>query len=698
MHASVRWLNQYLTPANLTADEAADVLMNLGFPIETREEVVFQWETPDTRLDVEVTSNRGDCLSQVGLAREIAAKTGRAFAMPVVKAVPGNGRPVASALKLDVRTPDACPRFTARVIRGVKVGPSPAWLVRALEAVGQRSINNVVDVTNFICFELGNPCHVFDLSKLEGAALVVRFASDGERLLTLDGKERKLRADELVVADNAKPQSLAGVIGGGESEVTAATTDVVLEVATWDPATIRRAARRLQIRTDAGHRFERVVDARTLQYASDRAAALIVEVAGGELCEGTMTGGKDLPPARTIDLRLSRCRSILGYAIEDARISTLLSAQGLAPVSKAAGVVTCTIPATRVDLTGEIDLIEEVARTNGLDAIPMAEKLPVAVKPPQDSQRAMREIAGVLTAQGYFEAVTFSFVKPAIGAAWIPKGLAVVNVDDERRGAEPTLRPSVIPNLLACRKANQDGQVKMPGESGIRLFEIASVFGQADGKSAEHRNIALLADVPVSGKKPTIADLQTGVRTIRGTIESLVKQLGGAAAELAIVKAAPHCDALDAGSYATVLINGVKAGYLAVVGSGHAQSFGLESVHVCAELNLAAVVGLFPPKSRVEALPTFPAVERDLSPIVAEAMTWDEVRTVVSSSKLPRLESLEFVGTFRGKQIGAGKKSLTLRLRFRDAGKTLRHEEVDTEVNTLVGLLNTQCGASWRTV
>jgi phenylalanyl-tRNA synthetase beta chain len=695
MHASVRWLNEYLTPSDLGADEAADVLMNLGFPIETRVELPLLG--PDTQLDVEVTSNRGDCLSQTGLAREVAAKTGRRFSMPTVKSVAAAGGPVAAALTLDNRTPEACPHFTARVVRGVKVGPSPAWLVRALESVGQRSINNVVDVTNYICFELGNPCHVFDLAKLAGRTLVVRFAAEGERLLTLDGKERKLKADELVVADAQRAQSLAGVIGGGDSEVSAGTTDVVLEVATWDPATIRRAARRLQIRTDAGHRFERIVDARTLQFASDRAAALIVEVAGGSLCEGTLAAGKPMPSTRTIDLRTDRCRSILGYAIDDAKISAVLTAQSLSPVSAGAGVLRCTVPPTRADLTGEIDLIEEVARTNGLDAIPMAEKLPVAVKPPQDSQRAMREIGGVLTAYGFYEAVTFSFVRPAIGAAWLPKGLDVVNVDDDRRGAEPTLRPSIVPNLLACRKANQDGQVKTPGDGGIRLYEIASVFGQANGKGVEHRNIAVLADIVYSGKKPTAQDVQNGFRTIRGTVEALVRQLGGAAATLTIAKAVPHCDALDPAAYATVAVNGAMAGYLGVVAAAHTQSYGLDSSHACAEINLASILALFPPKSRVEALPTFPAVERDLSPVLAESVTWDEIRSTVQSATLPRLEALDFVGTFRGKQIGEGKKSLTLRLRFRDASKTLRHEEVDTEVQTLVGLLNTRCGASWRT-
>lgn len=694
MKASVRWINEYVSPAGVTADEASDVLMNLGFPIETRDELLAAEGGPDTRLDVEVTSNRGDCLSQTGLAREIAAKTGRRFHLPAIT-LPKGAAAVSAHLKLENRTPDVCKHFTARVIRGVKVGPSPEWLVRALAAVGQRSINNVVDITNYICFELGNPCHVFDLAKLAGRTLIVRYATDGERLLTLDGKERKLRADELVVADGDRAQSLAGVIGGGESEVSASTTDVVLEVATWDPVTIRRAARRLGVRTDAGYRFERIVDARTLQYASDRAAELIVKVAGGELCEGTLTAGGAMPSTKTIDLRLERCRSILGYSIDDAKIAALLAAQGLTPVAAGAGVVRCTVPPVRADLTREIDLIEEVARTNGLDAIPMAERLPVAIKPPQDDQRALREVAGVLTGLGFFETVTFSFVTPAQGKAWLPTGVEMVNVDDERRGAEPTLRPSVVPSLLACRKSNQDGQVRAAG--GIRLFEVASIFGQASGASREMRMISMLADVAVTGKKATVEEIQSGVRTVRGAIEALVRQLGGPAAVLTIEKASPHCAALDASAYADVKLGGTRLGYIGVVSAPVSQGYGLDGAYVCAELSLAGILALFPAKSRVEALPTFPAVERDLSPVVAESVTWDAVRGVVLGASLPRLEAVEFVGTYRGKQVGAGKKSLTLRLRFRDAGKTLRHEEVDTEIGTVVGLLNSRCGAGWRT-
>ena len=246
MHVSVAWLNRLLDRP-VTPDEAEHVLTHVGFPIETRESV----GSGDAMLDVEVTSNRGDVLSHLGCAREIAAATGRKVVMPRVE-LPGGGatsggEPVSKALRLENLTPEVCPRFTARVIRGVRVGPSPAWMVEALESVGQRSINNIVDVTNYVNFEYGQPSHVFDLKKLAGGALVVRFASEGEKLRTLDGKARTLKATDLVVADAQRAQSLAGVIGGADSEVGDSTTDVVLEAATWDPVTIRTAARVISI-------------------------------------------------------------------------------------------------------------------------------------------------------------------------------------------------------------------------------------------------------------------------------------------------------------------------------------------------------------------------------------------------------------------------------------------------------------------
>jgi phenylalanyl-tRNA synthetase beta chain len=312
----------------------------------------------------------------------------------------------------------------------------------------------------------------------------------------------------------------------------------------------------------------------------------------------------------------------------------------------------------------------------------------------------LREVARVLTGLGFYETVTFSFVKPAVGKDWLPGGMALVNVDDDRRGAEPTLRPSVVPSLLACRKANQDGRVRGAGEGaagGIRLFEIASAFGQQGSETLENRNIALLVDVPMNGKRATTSEIQTGYRTLRGAIETLVTELGGASPELVLEKATPHANALDPAAYARIMLRGVPLGYAGLVSAEHAADVGLEGAFVAAELNLATLLAVFPAVSVVKTLPTFPAVERDLSPVLPETMTWDTVRRTVMDAQVHRLEAVEFVGTFRGKQIGVGKKSVTLRLRFRDPGKTLRHEEVDAEVQTLVAVLNSTCAATWRT-
>ncbi|QOI99119.1 MAG: phenylalanine--tRNA ligase subunit beta [Phycisphaeraceae bacterium] len=712
MLLSLRWINEYLEPGDLGADEAADALMNVGFPIEARDDFTDARGQPDTRLDAEVTSNRGDCLSLIGLARELAAKTGRGLKLPDPALPSAAGGPVGSFITLHNRVPDQCPRFTVRVIRGVNVGPSPAWLVRHLESLGQRSINNVVDATNFVNFEAGNPSHVFDLDRLAGRQLVVRAAALGERLLTLDGKERTLRADEIVVADAERAQSLAGVIGGGESQVSDTTRDVVVEVATWDPVAVRRASRRLGVRTDASYRFERRVDPRTLEWASRRVASLIVSLAGGQLCEGVLEAGRPLPDPTTVPLRFARCRSVLGFDVPDAEIESLLASQGLSPSRTArvevgggsggGGVgVVCEIPPHRTDLHREIDLIEEVARTKGLDAVPVADRLPVEVKPPQDEVRALREVGRVLTGLGFYETVTFSFVRPDEGRAWLSSGLEPASVDDERRGAEPTLRTSVIPGLLACRRANQDGQVKVEG--GVRLFEVSRVFAQQRNPSGsvisvENRNVAFLLDGEIKGKRATVDDRQAAVRAVRGVIEHLAAALAGPAGPLECHPAEPHAPSLDPAAYARVTLGGTVLGYLGLVGDAAAKTYGLEGLYACAELNLGVLIGLFPPGSRVHDLPAFPCVERDLSPIVDEATSWSALAGAVGSLKLPRLEAVEFVGTFRGKQAGAGKKSVTMRLRFRDPAKTLRHEEVDGEIEAIVSSLNARCGAAWRTV
>lgn len=702
MLISTRWLCSYLPPGPPTTEAIQHALIEAGFPIES----VTPLPNGDTRLDVELTSNRGDCLSHVGLAREVAAKLGLSLLNPLASPAKGaiDSADVRTLVSIENTIPHACPRFTARVIRGVKVGPPPAWLKDALEAVGQRSINNVVDITNYINFELGHPCHAFDLAKLDGHKLVIRLAHKNEKLTTLDGKSRTLVGDEMVVADATRAQGLAGIIGGGDSEVSPTTTDVVLEVATWDPVLVRRAARHHQVRTDASHRYERYVDARCIDAAANRAAALIAEVSGGKVCTGSIEAGPALAPQTNVSLRPQRCRELLGADIADATMTTLLAALEIA-VQSDGPALRCIVPPFRPDLSREIDLIEEVGRLHGLEKIPTHDKMAIVAKPPQTSERARRELSSLLAGMGFFETVTFSFTSPKEGELFLPAGLATVSVDDDRRKEEPTLRPSALAGLLACRRGNQHAQSAAPGD--VRLFEISAVFAQAakgtTPVTVENFNVALLADVAIKGKAASISELQLGVRTLRGSIESIVRAMAGmgpGSPELRIEPSAPHARAFDPRAFARITLAGEPFGYIGLIAPAAQALYDLATPQVGAELNLAALTKHYPPVAAVSALPAFPGIERDLSLIVDERVTWEKVSAQIAMAKATRpndrLDAWHFVATYRGQQIGKGMKSMTVRLAFRDASRTLRHEEVDGPVAAIVADLQAAVGATLR--
>lgn len=704
MLISTRWLCNYLPPGPPTTEAIQHALIEAGFPIESATPLA----NGDTRLDVELTSNRGDCLSHLGIAREVAAKLGLGLRNPL--ATPANAPVDATAVQtlvsIDNAIPHACPRFTARVIRGVKVGPSPAWLKDALEAVGQRSINNVVDVTNFINFELGHPCHAFDLAKLDGRKLVIRLAHKNEKLTTLDGKSRTLVGDEMVVADASRAQGLAGIMGGGDSEVSPTTTDVVLEVATWDPVLVRRAARHHLIRTDASHRYERYVDARCVDAAANRAAALIAEVSGGRVCAGSIEAGLALPPHTIVSLRPQRCRELLGANIADAEMTSLLAALEVI-VQSDGPALRCIIPPFRPDLSREIDLIEEIGRLHGLEKIPTHEKMAIVAKPPQTSERARRELSSLLAGMGFFESVTFSFTSPKEAELFMPVSLTSVSVDGDRRKEDPTLRPSALTGLLACRRGNQHAQSAASGD--VRLFEISAVFAQAGATnhaapaSVEHLNVALLADVAIKGKSASVSELQLGVRTLRGAIESVVRAMAGTgpgAPELRIEPSAPRAAAFDPRAYAKITLAGETLGYMGLIAPAAQAIYDLATPQVGAELNLAALTRHYPPVAAVSVLPAFPGIERDLSLIVDERVTWERVSAQIAMARSTRpsdrLDAWHFVATYRGQQIGKGLKSMTVRLAFRDASRTLRHEEVDGPVAAIVSDLQKAVGATLR--
>lgn len=701
MKVSLKWLNGWLDGPPRSQAEVTEILTDVGFPIDGREDL----PGGDVRLEVEITSNRGDCLSHEGLAREVAARLGVGLRAPEAARFRSGGGPIGALLRLEQEAGVLCPRFTARVIRGVKVGPSPAWLVERLASVGQRSINNVVDVTNFIALEHGHPCHAFDLGRLAGAALVVRLASEGEGLTTLDGKSRTLRADEVVVADGQRAQSLAGVIGGQDSEVGPSTRDVVLEMATWDPVAVRRAARRHQIRTDASHRFERFVDPRAIDGPAARAAGLIAELSGGVVCEGVLDSAPAAQPLRALTLRIGRIERVLGVAIAAERAAEILRRLGFEVGEAQGGVLPIVVPAWRHDVEREIDLIEEVARVHGLDKIPTPPTVAVSLRPPQASERAMGELSRVLTGLGFFETVTFSFVSPGSARLFLPAGLGLLSVDDSRRREEPTLRPSLIPSLLACRRANQDARVEQPG--GVRLFEIAATFAEQPVADVSRRlttdavrersMLALLLDVPGVGKgKPgTVDQRQVGVRLVRGALEAVAEALGLGTISM---EPEPGGMGLDAQAASAVLLNGRRIGRLGLIDAAVQRQFDLAIPVAVAEVEVDALVLSRPERAAVEMPPSFPGIERDVSVIVGEDVRWSAIEACVRGSRPELMVGVAFVGTYRGKPLEAGQKSVTFRLSFRHAERTLRDEEVTPGVEAVVRALGSAVGAKVRTL
>ncbi len=677
MIISLNWLNTYLDRP-VDAETAEGVLTNVGFPLDGRDDR----DGGESILDVEVTSNRPDCLSHVGVAREIAAATGRSLLRPAVD-LPDPGGDVRDHAGLTNDAPDLCPQYTARVIRGVRVGPSPGWLVERLEAIGLRAVNNVVDVTNFVLHELGQPLHAFDLDKLGGRRIVVRHARGEEAFTAIDGSRHMLAEGMLVIADQARPAAVAGVMGGLDSEVGDATTDILLESARFDQLSVRTTSRALKLTSDSSYRFERGVDPRGVDTAAERAAQLIVELAGGTLCAGVLSAGRPMPEAGHATMRPARCRALLGADIDTPRMVELLDALGLQPAVQG-DAIACTIPSHRLDLEREADLIEEVARLHGFDQIPLKDRMSIVARPPQALVEARKTANRVLVGHGYHETITFTTMAPKAAELFTEPAPAnePIMLDDERRVAEPMLRPSLLPSLLEVRKTNQDA-----GNRDVKLFEIARTFGRKEGEYWEATELGLLAD----------ARDATSMREVRGTLEELCASLGRDGYQFR--DAGEHTPRWAAAAGLIVDSADESERIIGVLGRAHEavlQQFDVQAPVDLAWLDYEKLIAAYPPQPRVRPLPRFPGIERDLSVVVAESTPWRAIADAIDQTTPELLESIEFVDTYRGKQVGPGRKSVTFRMRFRDPQRTLRHEEVDPQVDRVVAQLQGDLDAELR--
>jgi len=667
MKISLHWLSDFLpsdspgTP--LDASRAADALMNGGLPVESIES-----HDGDTVLDVEVTSNRSDCLCHVGVARELAALLDRPFKDVAPDAVE-SAEPLADAVRVHIDAPDLCPHYTARLIRGVRISPSPAWLARRLEALGIRPINNVVDVTNYVMFEMGQPLHAFDFARVGGRQIIVRAARAGETILSIDGRKRELTEGMLVIADAQRPIALAGVMGGQESEVSAATTDILLESARFDPLSVRKTARALAMKSDSSYRFERGIDPTLPRRASLRAAELILQTAGGTLLAGSAEAGAENFHPLKISLRLARVRQILGIELQMDEIVRAFSRLGLAPVP-AKDHIDVTVPSHRLDITREIDLVEEAARVLGYDRIPVRPEIAIRLTPPEPQSRTIETICHTLTAGGYFEAVTFSFITDSLKSTF---GESHLRADHASRRADASLRPSLLPGLLEAVARNQAN-----GLTGARLFEIGAIFSATDGIVSEKRTVAWLG-----------GDLSH----VRGMAEAVLRRLDIGRR----VSVEPdQRTGFSKGACGRIFWGDQVVGYLGKIERSIADSLSLRDLPAAAEIDLEPLIAGHRHVPQLAELPKFPAVRRDVSVVVAESVRYEKVESTIRQLDLPFLEAIEFVTTYRGKPLELGTKSVTITLVFRSPTATLTSELVEASVQQFIAASKERLGATVR--
>lgn len=649
MKISLNWLNDYID-IGYDAHAMADLLSDRGFPCEE-----IQVLDQDTMMDVEVTSNRGDCLGHIGVARELAAATGKALTLPDVT-LDVNDQDVASLVDVAIDAPDLCARYTARVIQGVTVGPSPDWLVKRLETIGLRSVNNVVDATNYAMMETGQPPHAFDFDKIDQGQIVVRRARAGETLVSIDSTLCKLTEEILVIADARGPVAIAGVMGGLETEVTEATTTILLEDAHFEPVTVRSTSRQLVLPSDAAYRFERIVDREAIDWASQRSAQLIVQVAGGRMARGVVDCFPRPVDKTPVTLRLTRLQHVMGIEIPASRVTDILAALGFAPTLEH-DVVTCVVPSWRSDVTREVDLIEEVARCYGYDKVPTEDRINIQVTSVDTYQTAVQAVGRALNACGYYETISVDFVDDTTAEIFaVSQDKSHLAVSDASRKSANKLRQTVMGSLLGILKTNVNVK-NLP----CRVFEVAHTFIPDDSGvlPREQTHIGLVADRDFRG-------LRAGVeQAIRALVPNAVIEFVPVTLSWA-----------EAG--AEIQVHGTVVGHAGVFSDAVLKAFELKHVMaVGAELVYDTLVSLKGPGVTLKAIPRFPAIERDLSLIVAESVTWANIVSAIDAHGPKELEGIKFVENYRGKGVPKGKKSVTLSLCFRDVDGTLMHETVD---------------------
>ncbi|MDB6065501.1 MAG: phenylalanyl-tRNA synthetase beta subunit [Pedosphaera sp.] len=631
----------------------------------------------DVLYDLEITPNRPDLNSVIGIAREISAVTGHPLGIPAADLPAAAGEKVDDMVAARIEDADLCPRYTARIVRGVKIGPSPDWLRQTLEKVGVRSISNVVDVTNFVMLESGQPLHAFDYHLLTSSGgnrptIVVRRAREGEKFTSLDGQQRTLTEQMLLIADETKPIALAGVMGGQNSEINDKTVDVLIESAYFKPENIRATSKKLELRTEASYRYERGGDIGICDWASRRAAQLILQVAGGQLVSGIVDAFPHPPKPKEITLRHHKVCELLGVRITPAQNVKYLQRLGLeVAVENADEYCLVVVPTFRVDLKRETDLIEEVTRMYGIEKIPAGEPRGAVGSNEFDAVfDQLSKARGILTGLGLNEAQGQTLISDKSAKLTSSEPVALQNPLSSDMNV---LRPSLLPGLLDSLRHNVSHK-----SNDVALFEVGRVFARENGQLREERRVAIM----LTGLRNPVfwsgdeRDARFDIYDLKGTLESFLEELG--LRGTTYVRRAESTPLYV--ESATIHLGKNTLGELGQLSPLLARQYDLRDAVVLAELNLDLVLSLARRNAAVKTfkpLPAFPAIRRDVAMLVPEATTHEAVLGAIKMAKPQNLERVELFDVFRGKNIAEGQKSTAYALTYRNAERTLTDAEVN---------------------
>lgn len=700
------WLKEYVdakaTPAELRAR-----LSLAGTPVDAIEE-----SAAGPVLDAEITANRPDCLGHYGMAREVSAIY-RLPLKPVQPKLKESGEKAADAARVEIEAPELCGRFTARVLRGVKVQPSPDWLRQRLEAIGQNSINNIVDITNYVMFDLGQPQHAYDLDKLNDHRIVVRRARAGEKLRTLDGAERTLKNDMCVIADGKRAVGIGGVMGGAETEISFSSRNILLESAWFDPISVRRTSKALGLRTEASHRFERGGDLEMAELASRRAVELIQQVAGGE----SLAGVVDVYPGQTQPQKIEFTRKellrVMGADVPDRDIEDILSALGFRPVrvdanrgSEGSLVAAweCWETPWRRDVTRGIDLVEEVARLYGYDKFPARlppSKLPSHRLPHAEAQDRLRER---IIALGYQEILAIPLVDKERDVLFRPENLQPAVIGNPLAEDASVMRSTGAVSMVGALEWNLNH-----GQRDLRLFEIGKTYELQNGEPVITNVITLGATGLAREKTIHEAAREFGFEDLKGDLDRIGALAGGfswlnasvgwlAASRSAMVHLLRDTF-FSADERPIVATTGFHLGCAGQVARRVADQFKLRQNAYIAELRLEPLLAAIEAAragTRFKPLPRFPAVERDFSLVLSDGVSFAKVEETIRSLAIPELQRIEAADLFRGGQVPAGKFSLMIRVTFQSAQATLTDAQLSDFSSRIVAALERNVGAALR--